>query len=216
MYYRSQPASHWACFETRFIKNTNRLSSCFFSAQEKRLLIHITPNFLVHEKGRISHFQELCKLFLNYPIDILHELPYFVVEGDTNYRTSFRPLLVPFDKSIKERTMSELTVTDLAVEKLKEYMEQNNIDSALRVALMQGGWAGPSLGLALDEPKDNDKSFEYDSLKFLVEESLLQSCGVINVEYVDAGPRSGFGITSSNPIGGGGCNPDSCGSGSCG
>lgn len=35
--------------------------------------------------------------------------------------------------------MSELTVTDLAVVKLKEYMEQNNIDSALRIALMQGG-----------------------------------------------------------------------------
>lgn len=35
--------------------------------------------------------------------------------------------------------MSELTVTDLAVNKLKEYLAQNNIDSALRVALMQGG-----------------------------------------------------------------------------
>lgn len=35
--------------------------------------------------------------------------------------------------------MSEFSVTTLAVEKLKEYMEQNNIESALRVALMQGG-----------------------------------------------------------------------------
>jgi len=35
--------------------------------------------------------------------------------------------------------MSEFNVTDLAVEKLKEYMQQNNINSALRVALMQGG-----------------------------------------------------------------------------
>jgi len=35
--------------------------------------------------------------------------------------------------------MSDFSVTDLAVQKLKEYMEQNNIDSALRVALMQGG-----------------------------------------------------------------------------
>jgi hypothetical protein len=35
--------------------------------------------------------------------------------------------------------MSEFTVTDLAVDKLKEYLAQNNIDSALRVALMQGG-----------------------------------------------------------------------------
>jgi len=35
--------------------------------------------------------------------------------------------------------MSDLTVTDLAVTKLKEYMQQNSIESALRVALMQGG-----------------------------------------------------------------------------
>lgn len=39
----------------------------------------------------------------------------------------------------KENLMSEFTVTDLAVDKLKEYLAQNNIDSALRVALMQGG-----------------------------------------------------------------------------
>ena len=32
-----------------------------------------------------------------------------------------------------------LEVTDLAIAKLKEYMDQNNIDSAIRVALMQGG-----------------------------------------------------------------------------
>ncbi len=35
--------------------------------------------------------------------------------------------------------MSEFTVTDIAVTKLKEYLEVNKIDSALRVALMQGG-----------------------------------------------------------------------------
>ena len=35
--------------------------------------------------------------------------------------------------------MSAFTVTDLALNKLKEYLAQNNIDSALRVALMQGG-----------------------------------------------------------------------------
>jgi iron-sulfur cluster assembly protein len=32
-----------------------------------------------------------------------------------------------------------LEVTDLAVTKLKAYLDDNNIDSAVRVALMQGG-----------------------------------------------------------------------------
>ncbi len=35
--------------------------------------------------------------------------------------------------------MSDFNVTDLAIDKLKDYMEQNKIDSALRIALMQGG-----------------------------------------------------------------------------
>ena len=35
--------------------------------------------------------------------------------------------------------MSDFTVTDLAVTKLKEYIEANKIDSASRIALMQGG-----------------------------------------------------------------------------
>jgi iron-sulfur cluster assembly protein len=113
--------------------------------------------------------------------------------------------------------MSNFNVTNLAISKLKEYMEQNNIDSALRVALMQGGCSGPSLGLALDEPKDDDKIFENNSLKFLIEKGLLETCGSIKVEYIDAGPRSGFGITSAKPIGGSGCGcGGSCSSGSCG
>jgi len=71
--------------------------------------------------------------------------------------------------------------------------------------------------LALDEPKENDKVYDNDSLTFLVEEGLMRTCGSINVEYIDAGPRSGFGITSVNPIGGGGgCSSGSCNSGSCG
>jgi iron-sulfur cluster assembly protein len=73
--------------------------------------------------------------------------------------------------------------------------------------------------LALDEPKDSDSIFENDSLKFLVEKSLLATTGGITVDYVDAGPRSGFGITSVRPIssgGSGGCSSGSCGSGSCG
>jgi len=71
--------------------------------------------------------------------------------------------------------------------------------------------------LALDEPKDNDKTFEEDSLTFLVEEGLLSTCGAIKVDFIEAGYRSGFSITSTNPVSsGGGCSSGSCSSGSCG
>jgi Fe-S cluster assembly iron-binding protein IscA len=70
--------------------------------------------------------------------------------------------------------------------------------------------------LALDEPKDSDKVFEEGGLKFLVEAGLLEKCGAVKVDFMEAGYRSGFSITSANPLGGGGsCSSGSCG-GSCG
>lgn len=70
------------------------------------------------------------------------------------------------------------------------------------------------MGLALDEPKDSDKVFDQDDLKFVVEGSLLTSCGSIKVDFMDAGPRSGFSISSSIPLGSSG-SCGSCGGGSC-
>ena len=105
-------------------------------------------------------------------------------------------------------------VTELATENLKSYLEQNKIDSALRVAIMQGGWSGPSLGLALDEPKENDEKYEQDGLTFLVDNNLLDTCGTIKVDFIDAGMRSGFSISSEKPLSsGGGCSSGECGSG---
>lgn len=110
-----------------------------------------------------------------------------------------------------------LDITNLATEKLLAYLKENNISSPLRVALMQGGCAGPSLGLALDEKKETDESFVRGGLTLLVEKSLLEQCGSINVDYVEAGPRSGFSIRSTTSLpGGGGCSSGSCGSGGCG
>ncbi|MFT5699824.1 MAG: iron-sulfur cluster assembly protein [Desulforhopalus sp.] len=111
-----------------------------------------------------------------------------------------------------------LEITTQAGEKLIEYMQVNNISSSLRIALMQGGCSGPSLGLALDEEKPTDELFAQQNLTFLVEKDLLKQCGSITVDYANAGNRSGFSITSANPLPntGGGCSSGSCGSGGCG
>jgi len=71
--------------------------------------------------------------------------------------------------------------------------------------------------LALDEPKDNDKTYDNSDLKFLVDSELMTSCEEIKVDFNDDGYRSGFAITSKVPVAGsgGGCG-SSCGSGGCG
>ena len=74
------------------------------------------------------------------------------------------------------------------------------------------------MGLALDEPKDNDTKVEEDGITFLVDNDLMVSCGAIKVDFMESGMRSGFSITSKIPVAGsgGGCSSGSCGSGGCG
>jgi Fe-S cluster assembly iron-binding protein IscA len=71
--------------------------------------------------------------------------------------------------------------------------------------------------LALDEPKESDKVFEENDLTFLVEDGLLNKCGDIKVDFVEAGYKSGFSITSTNPVnkGASSCSSGACSSGSC-
>nr|WP_219842665.1 hypothetical protein [Desulfobulbus oralis] len=73
------------------------------------------------------------------------------------------------------------------------------------------------MGLALDEPKDNDKVFEEGTLKFVVDEQLIAQVGAIKVDFIEAGYQSGFSISTEKPLpgAGGGCSSGSCG-GSCG
>ena len=79
--------------------------------------------------------------FQKWPIDFSQGSTYHVEKGAAPVLTpNHQQQTIPFSHRKQGGLyMSEFSVTTLAVEKLKEYMEQNNIDSALRVALMQGG-----------------------------------------------------------------------------
>lgn len=71
------------------------------------------------------------------------------------------------------------------------------------------------MGLALDEPKDGDSTFEMGGINFVLDPDLGDKCGKIKIDFIEAGPRSGFAISPTKPLnlGGGGCG-SSCGSGS--
>lgn len=122
------------------------------------------------------------------------------------------------DSKIHCKDNEMIEVTELAQEKLLEYLKVNSITSPVRIALMQGGCSGPALGLALDEAKSDDLVTSFDALTFLVENKLLDVCGSISVDFLESGDRSGFSISSSNPLpgAGGGCSSGSCGSSGCG
>lgn len=115
-----------------------------------------------------------------------------------------------------------LTITPTALEIIKKYLAEHQITSSVRV-LAQQGCSGPGLALAVDEERGGDTSFVEGGLTFLVDKNLLQACGEITVDYVDAcstggcGCGSGGGLTvaSSKPLPGAGSCSCSCGSGGC-
>ena len=65
--------------------------------------------------------------------------------------------------------------------------------------------------MALDEPKVEDKAFDIDGFKYLVNNDFLEKAKPIKVDFM----QFGFKITSSLELGGG-CSSSGCGSKGCG
>lgn len=105
-------------------------------------------------------------------------------------------MAVDNDKSTnKEFVMFQ--VSEKAVEVIKEYLKDAQDPQSIRIMMSEGGWAGPSLGMALDEPKDNDEVFNEGGLTFLVNKDLLGSVQPITVEFVETEKGSGFAVKSA-------------------
>jgi iron-sulfur cluster assembly protein len=69
------------------------------------------------------------------------------------------------------------------------------------------------LGMALDEPKENDEVFNENGLTFLINKELLDSVKPISVEFVETSRGSGFSVTSA--LSNKGKDDNCCGTCSC-
>ena len=84
---------------------------------------------------------------------------------------------------------------------------------AIRMYLAPGGCSGPRIGLALDEPNEQDFVVEQDGFTFCCVKQLWETVGGVTV---DAGPM-GFVVTPEIPFPrSGGCGCSHCGTGTCG
>lgn len=85
-----------------------------------------------------------------------------------------------------------INVSEKAKDKLKEILSEEDTDKSLRLYIAGYGWAGPSFGMALDEPKDQDLKIEAGGFKFLVEEDLGHLYNNLSVDYNDRWLKKGF------------------------
>ena len=103
---------------------------------------------------------------------------------------------------------SMLEVSAAATAQLAEYFKDREI-SPVRIFLNDGGWGGPSLAMALDEPKNTDNNCDIDGFKYIVDKNFMEQVDSINIDF----NNYGFKITSGADLGSG-CS--GCGSaGSC-
>ena len=102
-----------------------------------------------------------------------------------------------------------LEVTESATQQITEQLKGKEEVSAIRIFLNEGGWGGPSLALALDEPNDKDEAYDTSGYKYVVDKELLEQAKPIKIDFMGMN----FNITSSMVFEGG-CG--SCGSSSSG
>ena len=112
-----------------------------------------------------------------------------------------------------------MEVTSMALEKLKEVLDEQGEDEAsLRVIAVPGPNGGVQYMMTMEkETQKDDTLLELNGVRFLMDSDSKPFLEEATVDYVDELSRVGFVI--NNPafaVGGCGCGNGGCGSGGCG
>src|SRR6476619_4971116 len=98
-------------------------------------------------------------------------------------------------------------LSDKAAGKIKELIGSNHdaSEQALRVAVRGGGCSGFQYALALDQPKSEDRIFDVDGIKIIVDEASLNYVDGSEVDYTESLMGSGFQVNNPNVVASCGC-----------
>jgi iron-sulfur cluster assembly accessory protein len=106
-----------------------------------------------------------------------------------------------------------ITITDVAVEKVKEILKaEGKEDWGLRIFLSGGGCCGPAYGMDLDEQaKDGDEVLEKDGLKVFADRETSDKLKGMQMDFHSDGENEGFVLKAPE----GQAPSCGCSSGSC-
>src|SRR3954454_8004397 len=90
-----------------------------------------------------------------------------------------------------------VTLTAIAADKVRGFLAGQDT-AGLRVGVRGGGCSGFQYALALDEPKAEDKIFEIDGIKIIVDEASLTYVDGSEVDYTESLMGSGFQVNNQN------------------
>lgn len=106
------------------------------------------------------------------------------------------------------------TVTEKAGNMIKDFLKMQQGPGVVRILLQPGCCGGATLGMALDEPGENDVTFIDQGITFAIDKALFEEVKPIGIDFVESPSGSGFALTSNLPAGGE-CSSGGCSSGGC-
>lgn len=86
----------------------------------------------------------------------------------------------------------KINITDIAKEQLEKALTSRKDKKPLRIYIAGYGWGGPSFGLALDEPKENDVTYQVDDFTIVVEDLIDENFESFTIDYSNSWLRKGF------------------------
>ena len=108
-----------------------------------------------------------------------------------------------------ERIM--IDITEAAKSELTEFFKDKEV-KPIRIFLNEGGWGGPSLAMALDEPRDTDHVYKINDVEYLVDKGFMEKAKPITVDFMGMGFKitSGMVIEQSSSCSGCGSTSNCC------
>ncbi|MBX6754282.1 iron-sulfur cluster insertion protein ErpA [Thermorudis peleae] len=101
-----------------------------------------------------------------------------------------------------QQSATMLTMTPLAIEKLKEFLDEQGMPEAyLRVFVAPGGCAGLQYGMALEETvEEDDHVFEIDGVRVVVDQFSAMYLEGAEIDYINSLMGGGFTVRNPNAV----------------
>lgn len=90
-------------------------------------------------------------------------------------------------------------ITDRAKEKIQEILNQNR-GKYVRLFIQGMHCGGPTMGLALDEPKENEQPVDVTGIDVLIEDFVRPLADGTTIDYVNHSHGEGFTIVESREL----------------
>jgi iron-sulfur cluster assembly protein len=98
-----------------------------------------------------------------------------------------------------------VALTDIAAEKVRGFLADQEGQAGLRVGVQGGGCSGFQYQLALDEQRDGDQVFDHDGIRVIVDAASLQYVDGSTVDYTESLMGAGFQVNNPNVVAACGC-----------